>query len=70
MSNFPRKTTYNWYMVHIGADLETNEPKEIASTGRIVTKIKRTNKIKKEVMAHLGISEDVLVVFQCLKANS
>lgn len=63
--NEPRVITFDWYLIYIGADEESNEPKEVAVKGRIATKIRRECKIKKEVMKQLKVAEDVLVIFQC-----
>lgn len=62
--NYPRVQTFDWYLIYIGADEENKEPKEVAVSGRISTKKRGVNKLKKEVMRHLKINEDVLVIFQ------
>ncbi len=53
--NYPRVRKFNWLLVYIGSDEETKEPKQIAVTGVIATKMRGRNKIKREVMKNLKV---------------
>ena len=65
--NYPRVQKFNWLLVYIGSDEETKEPKQIAVTGVISTKMRGRNKIKREVMKNLKVSEDFFVLFDLKK---